>query len=282
MLADNIPVYTLEITPSEVRNMQRTLDRIAQIVPITPWELKRFKESVKARPDFESLTLKLGLTDEQVARFAVNQQNFQGVSVKAVLQRHYPYGGELAHVLGYVGRISQRDLERIDKSAYRGTRYIGKLGIEKEYEAQLLGKAGFQQVETNAHGRIVQVLERIDPIPGSDLHLNIDIDLQIAARKALGDHRGSVVAIEPKTGGVLAFVSNPVYDPNLFVNGIGHKAYNALRDNEDRPLLNRALNGRYAPGSTIKPLFALIGFNNGWPQHRTCLLYTSPSPRDRG
>jgi len=268
VLAENIPVHTLEITPSEVDDLQKTLDRVAQIVPITPWELKRFKDSVKARPDFQSLTLKLGLTDEQVARFAVNQQNFPGVSVKAVLQRHYPYRGELAHVLGYVGRISKKDMERIDKSVYRGTRYIGKLGIEKEYESVLLGKAGFQQVETNAHGRLVQVLERTDPIPGSDLHLNIDVDLQIAARKALGEHRGSVVAIDPKSGGVLAFVSNPIYDPNLFVNGIGHKAYNALRDDIDRPLLNRALNGRYAPGSTIKPLFALIGFDNGWTKNK--------------
>ena len=273
VLAENIPVHELQITPLEVSNLQDTLDRLSQIVPITPWELERFNDAVKTSPSFQPLTLKLGLTDEQIARFSVNQQNFPGVSVEAVLQRYYPYGGELAHVLGYVGRISKKNLEHIDKSAYRGTRYIGKLGIEKEYEPLLLGKVGFQQVETNAHGRKVQVLEgsRTDPVQGSDLYLNIDVDLQIAARKALGDQRGSVVAIEPESGGVLAFVSNPVYDPNLFVNGIGHKDYNALRDNIDRPLLNRALNGRYAPGSTIKPVFALIGFDNGWSKNKTVI-----------
>ncbi|MGH1540915.1 MAG: penicillin-binding protein 2 [Arenicella sp.] len=267
VLAENISVYSLEVVPSKVDDMTTVLDKLSQIIPITPWELKRFNESIRAKPSFESQILKLNLTDEQVAAFSVNRQRFPGVFVKGVLQRHYPYAGELAHVLGYVGRISQKDLERIDKKAYRGSKYIGKLGIEAQYEDQLLGQVGYKQVETNAHGQIVQTLDTTQPIAGNDLRLNIDIDLQIAARKALGDKRGSVIAIEPSTGGVLAFVSNPVYDPNLFVNGIDHKNYNQLRDDINRPLLNRALNGRYAPGSTIKGIFALLGLHNGWTRH---------------
>lgn len=267
VLAENVSVYTLEVVPADVEDMQVTLDRLSQLIQITPWELKRFKESLRDRPDFESQTLKSNLTDEQVAKFAVNQQHFKGVSVRALLQRHYPYQGELAHALGYVGRISQRDLEVIDTAAYRGTRYIGKLGIEAQYEDELLGEVGYEQVQTNAHGRRIEVLERSKPIAGNDLHLHLDIDLQIVAREALGDRRGAVVAIEPATGGVLAFVSNPVYDPNLFVNGIDHKNYNRLRDDINRPLLNRALNGRYAPGSTIKGLFALAALDNGWTKN---------------
>ena len=170
----------------------------------------------------------------------------------------------MVHVLGYVGRINQRDLERIDQKAYKGTEYIGKLGIEAKYEDHLLGKAGFEHVETNAHGRRVRVLDRNAPVSGNDIYLNIDAELQVKAREYLGDKRGSIIAIEPETGDVLAFVSNPVYDPNKFVNGIDFSSYNALRDDINRPLLNRALNGRYAPGSTIKGLVSLAGLESGW------------------
>jgi len=264
VLAENIPVFTLEILPLEVTNMDALLDDVAKIVHISPNAIRKFKSQVRARPDFESQILKLNLSEQEVARFVVNQHRLVGAHVQARLQRHYPYAGELVHAIGYVGRINQRDLERIDRKAYQGTEYIGKLGIEAKYEDALLGQVGFEQVETNAHGRIVRTLNRNSPVSGEDIHLNIDADLQVKAREYLDGKRGSVIAIEPESGDVLAFVSNPVYDPNKFVNGIDHASYNALRDDVYKPLLNRALNGRYAPGSTIKGLVSLAGLSNGW------------------
>lgn len=264
VLAENIPVFTLEILPNEVGDMDDLLDEVAKIVQISPNEIRKFKASVRGRPDFEAQVLKLNLTEEEVARLVVNQYRLIGAHVQPRLQRNYPYGGELVHVLGYVGRINQADLERIDRKAYKGTEYIGKLGIEAKYEDHLLGKVGFEQVETNAHGRRVRELDRSPPVSGDDIYLNIDADLQVKAREYLGGRRGSVIAIEPDTGDILAFVSNPVYDPNKFVNGIDYRSYNLLREDIDRPLLNRALNGRYAPGSTIKGLVALAGLENGW------------------
>lgn len=266
VLAENIPVFTLEILPNDVSDMDALLDEISKIVQISPQEIAKFKASVRARPDFEAQVLKLNLSEEEVARFVVNQTRFIGAQVQARLQRNYPYGGELVHVLGYVGRINQRDLDSIDRAAYKGTEYIGKLGIEARYEQDLLGTVGVEQVETNAHGQRVRTLDRNPPISGEDVYLNIDADLQIKAREYLQGRRGSVIAIEPSSGDVLAFVSNPVYDPNKFVNGIDHRSYNALREDINRPLLNRALNGRYAPGSTIKGLVALAGLENGWPE----------------
>lgn len=264
VLAENIPVFTLEILPDDVDDMDALLDDIAKIIQVSPNEIRKFKGLVRARPDFEAQVLKVSLTEEEVARFVVNQYRFTGAQVQARLQRNYPYGGELVHVLGYVGRINQDDLRRIDLKAYKGTEYIGKLGIEAKYEDDLLGQVGVEQVETNAHGRRVRRLEREPPISGDDIYLNIDADLQVKAREYLDGKRGSVIAIEPETGDVLAFVSNPVYDPNKFVNGIDHRSYNNLREDVNRPLLNRALNGRYAPGSTIKGLVALAGLENGW------------------
>lgn len=266
VLAENIPVFTLEILPNDVSDMDALLDEISKIVQISPQEIAKFKASVRARPDFEAQVLKLNLSEEEVARFVVNQTRFIGAQVQARLQRNYPYGGELVHVLGYVGRINQRDLDSIDRAAYKGTEYIGKLGIEARYEQDLLGTVGVEQVETNAHGQRVRTLDRNPPISGEDVYLNIDADLQIKAREYLQGRRGSVIAIEPSSGDVLAFVSNPIYDPNKFVNGIDHRSYNALREDINRPLLNRALNGRYAPGSTIKGLVALAGLENGWPE----------------
>ncbi|MFT5571221.1 MAG: penicillin-binding protein 2 [Cryomorphaceae bacterium] len=268
VLAENIPVFTLELLPDEVDDMDALLDEVAMIIQISPSEIRKFEAQVRVRPDFEAQVLKLSLTEQEVARFVVNQHRFKGAQVQARLQRHYPYAGELVHVLGYVGRINQRDLDRIDRKAYKGTEYIGKLGIEAKYEQHLLGKVGFEQVETNAHGQRVRTLDRNPPISGHDIYLNIDADLQIKAREYLDGRRGSVIAIEPETGHVLAFVSNPVYDPNKFVNGIDHRSYNALREDIDRPLLNRALNGRYAPGSTIKGLISLAGLENGWSKSK--------------
>jgi len=247
VVAENIPVFTLEIIPDGVVDLEALLDELSKIIQISPNQIRKFKGLVRARPDFESQVLKLNLSKDEVARFFVNQYRFQGAQVHARSQRNYPYAGELVHVLGYVGRINQRDLERIDLKAYKGTEYIGKLGIEAKYEDHLLGKAGFEHVETNAHGRRVRVLDRDPPISGNDIYLNIDAELQVKAREYLEGKRGSIIAIEPDTGDILAFVSNPVYDPNKFVNGIDFGSYNALRDDLNRPLLNRALNGRYAP-----------------------------------
>ena len=266
VLAENIPVFTLEILPSEVRDMDALLDEVTKIVQVSPNEIKKFQSQIRARPDFEAQILKVSLSEDEVARFVVNQHHyrFRGAKVQARLQRHYPYAGEMVHVLGYVGRINQSEADSIDTAAYKGTEYIGKLGIEAKYEDDLLGEVGFEQVETNAHGQRVRTLDRNPPVSGQDIYLNIDADLQVKAREYLGEHRGSIIAIEPESGDVLAFVSNPVYDPNKFVNGIDHRSYDGLRDDINRPLLNRALNGRYAPGSTIKGLVALAGLENGW------------------
>ncbi|MDB4512208.1 penicillin-binding protein 2 [Arenicella sp.] len=275
VLAENIPVFTLEILPTEVDDLNALLDELTKIIQISPAEVSKLKSQVRVRPDFEKQILKVNLSEEEVARFVVNQHRLTGADVQARLQRHYPYAGELVHVLGYVGRINQRELEQIDRKAYQGTEYIGKLGIEAKYEDVLLGEVGFQQVETNAHGRIVRVLDNNPAVSGHDIYLNIDADLQVKAREYLDGRRGSVIAVEPSSGDILAFVSNPVYDPNKFVNGIDHRSYNALRDDLQRPLLNRALNGRYAPGSTIKGLVALAGLHDGWDKdtHVTCPGY---------
>ena len=269
ILAENKPVFTLEVIPDQVRNLSQLLDQLAKVVLLSPQQIEQFRATVRARRGFESLVLRVGLSDEEVARFLVNQHRLAGAQVHARLQRAYPYAGEMAHVLGYVGRINQREKNRLDPQRYKGTDYVGKLGIEAFYEDQLLGDVGYEQVETNAHGRAIRTLERVDPVSGEDLVLNIDAELQIKARALLGERRGSVVAIDPHSGGVLAFVSNPVFDPNQFVNGIDHRSYNALRDDPYKPLLNRALYGRYAPGSTIKGLVSLAGMENGWSPNQT-------------
>ncbi|MEO0368589.1 MAG: penicillin-binding protein 2 [Pseudomonadota bacterium] len=275
VLAENVPVFTLEVLPDEVDNMNALLDEIAKIVQITPNQIKKFQNLVRSRPSFEPQVLRINLSEEEVARFLVNQHRLRGAQVQPRLQRYYPYGGELVHVLGYVGRINQKEQNRIDSKSYKGTEYIGKLGIEAMYETELLGQVGFEQVETNAHGRPVRTLDRVPPESGNDIVLNIDAELQVKAREYLEGKRGSVIAIDPATGGVLAFVSNPVYDPNKFVNGIDHRTYNGLRDDPNRPLLNRALYGRYAPGSTIKGLVSLAGLENGWSSSKqvTCSGY---------
>jgi penicillin-binding protein 2 len=263
LLAENKPAYLVEILPSQVDDMDALLNQIARLIHLDEQSVESFLEQVNSRPSFESQTLKLALTEGEVARYAVHQHKFNGASLEVQVVRNYPYGEETAHAVGYVGRISRDDMAVIDREAYRGIRYIGRLGIEQMYEEQLRGQIGFEQVETTAHGRSVRVLESQPPINGEDLILGLDIELQITARQALGDYRGSIVALDPATGDVLAFVSNPVYDPNMFVNGISQKNYGKLRDSLDRPLLNRALNGRYAPGSTIKGLVGLAALEHG-------------------
>lgn len=259
ILAQNFPVYTLEVVPEQVDDMATLLDMLGHIVRLTEGDIRNFHKQMRERPRFENLTLRTHLTDEEASRVAIKRPFLNGVELYARLQRHYPLGPLGVHAIGYVGRISELDLDRIDKSAYRGLRHIGKLGIEARYEDLMLGKVGFEKVETNAHGRVVNVLkhERVAPVAGKHLYLNVNIKLQQLAEQALGDRRGAVVAMEPRTGAILAFASTPTYDPNPFVNGIDTESYRELLENPDKPLINRILNGQYAPGSTIKALFGL-------------------------
>jgi len=255
VLAQNTAVYTLQVIPEKIKDIGAMLTEVSQIVELSEAEIKGFRKRVKGHPGFEKQLLKSRLTDEQAAKFAINEYRFPGVTLEARLHRDYPRGELTAHFLGYVGRISERDQARLDAAAYQGVSHTGKLGIERQYEHALLGKPGFEEVEIDAHGRTLRTISRERAIPGDNLSLTIDIDLQQVAREALGNHRGAVVAMEPNTGEVLVMASSPSFDPNLFVDGIDQKTYSALRDLKDKPLLNRALYGRYAPGSTIKPLF---------------------------
>ena len=269
-VAVNLPSYRLELTPSEVgRRMDAArwnalLDRLSQWVEIPEADRERFhRERLRKRP-FQPITLRFNLSDEEVARFAVHQYAFPGVQVVARLGRHYPRAGATVHSVGYVGRISEKELQALEEPQnYSGSSHIGKTGVEKYHEALLHGRAGLQHVEINAQGRVLRVLDEEPPEPGADLLLSLDMGLQAVAEQALGAHTGAVVAIEPFTGDVLALVSKPTYDPNAFVNGISAQAYRALLTDPDRPLFNRALAGRYPPGSTIKPFMGLAGLQMG-------------------
>jgi len=262
-LARNIPSYTLEVVPDQVSDMDSLLDELGKLVKLTEYDLKLFHRDVKRKARFDTIILRSQLTDREAARFAVNRYRFKGVELRARLERNYPKKESGAHVVGYVGRISSRDLDKIDKENFRGINFLGKTGIESYYEDLLRGESGFDQVETNAHGRVVRTISSTPSIPGKNIYLTIDIDLQLVAEQALGDFRGAVVAIKPATGEILAFASTPSYDPNVFVYGISTADYALLRDSPDTPLLNRALRGRYPPGSTIKPFMGLIGLKSG-------------------
>jgi len=267
VLAESQPSYSLEITPERVKNLEAAIDEIAQIIPIDKLDRSRFYKIKKRRPAFEGIPLRLNMSDEEVARVAVDQHRLPGVDIVARLVRHYPQKEHAVHAIGYVGRISEKELDTVDQSNYRSTNHIGKLGIEKHYEHLLHGSVGVQQVEINARGRILKKLESVAAQPGRNLHMTIDSNLQRIAEEALGEENGAVVAIEPETGDVLVFASQPGYDPNLFVNGIDHKTYNAYNTSENKPLNNRALYGRYPPGSTIKPFIALTGLETNVIQH---------------
>ncbi len=269
ILAENLPVLTLEITPYQVANMKTLLEELGTVVTLNERDLMNFEKLRRARPRFESLAIRTQLSEEEAARFAVNRHRFNGVELRARLQRHYPHGGLAVHALGYVGRINEAEAETIDKAAYRGSQHIGKLGIEQSYEDILLGEVGTEKVETNAHGRALRVLERIAPKAGYNLYLNLDVKLQAVAEQSLGRYKGAVVAIEPKTGAVLAFASTPTYDPNPFVNGIDTESYQLLRDDPNKPLINRALYGRYSPGSTIKAFLGLAALEFNQNPERT-------------
>ena len=263
LLADNRPSYILSIVKERVKDLDATLAELQTLVPVTESDLKKFNDRLKRRRPYEAVPLHFRLTEEERARLAVNRYRLPGVVVDAQLLRHYPHGELFSHALGYVGRINERETFELDETDYRGTFHVGKVGVEKYYEDILHGDVGYQNVETNAHGRVLRVLEKHHPNPGANLTLHLDSRVQQAAFDALGGRRGAVVAIDPLTGGVLALVSTPGFDTNLFVNGISSKSYSALRDSLDVPLFNRAVQGQYPPGSTIKPLMGMAGLESG-------------------
>ncbi|GAB3678914.1 penicillin-binding protein 2 [Salinisphaera aquimarina] len=259
VLADNLPAYRLEIVPEQVDDIDATLDRLSKIVEIRDADRDRFRDRVAKTPRFRGVPIRLNLSQREVARFEVNRGDFPGVDIRAGLTRHYPLGRVAAHLVGYVGGITARDLSQVDDKRYRGSNHIGKSGVEYSYESRLHGDPGSRVVETNASGRSLRELEMNRPTAGESLYLTIDARLQSAAFEALGDNDGAVVAIDPETGGLLAIVSKPSYDPDLFVDGISHVNYNKLISDPHKPLFNRALQGQYPPGSTVKPVMALAG-----------------------
>ena len=267
VLATNYSAYTLEITPSKVGNLDETIAALEKFIDIQPRDKKRFKRLREESKNFESLPIRTRLSDEEVAKFAAQRFRFPGVDIKARLFRSYPYGELGSHVVGYIGRINQAEKEAIDEGEdqgnYRGTDYIGKLGVEQSFEQQLHGTTGVDQVETSAGGRAVRKLSTNPATPGSTVMLSIDIKLQKLVEDMFGDRRGALVAIDPSTGDVLAFVSKPTFDPNLFVDGIDTESWEMLRDSIDKPLLNRALRGTYPPGSTYKPFMAMAALQTG-------------------
>ena len=264
VIADNRPSFSLTMTRERSKGWQQELDVVVEILELTPEDRALFEKRMKqGRRPFEAVPILFELNEEQIARIAVNQFRLPGVEVDAQLVRHYPQGAHFAHSVGYMGRINEKELKTLDPVSYSGTHHIGKTGIERFYEAELHGQVGYEEVETNARGRVLRVLKRTDPIPGKDIVLSLDIKLQEAAEEALAGRRGAVVALNPLTGEVLAMVSQPSFDPNLFVTGISFKAYAELRDSIDRPLFNRILRGLYPPGSTIKPAVAIAGLDSG-------------------
>ena len=264
IVADNRPSFSLSMTRERAGNWQEVLDTIVEVLELTEDDRALFERRMRqGRRPFEPVPILFELNEEQIARVAVNQFRLPGVEVVAQLVRHYPQGAHFAHSVGYVGRINEKELKTLDPVNYSGTHHIGKTGIERFYEDALHGQVGYEEVETNARGRVLRVLKRTDPKPGKDIVLSLDIKLQEAAEAALGGRRGAVVALDPRTGEVLAMVSQPSFDPNLFVTGISFKAYAELRDSIDRPLFNRVLRGLYPPGSTIKPAVAIAGLDSG-------------------
>ncbi len=262
LLADNQPAFSLEIIPERVKKMDQLLAQLSQLIAIQPEDIKRFNKEINQKRRFESIPLRYNLEPEEVARVAINNHRFPAVEIVARPYRRYPFKDLTAHAIGYVGRIDENDLKNLDESNYLGTTHTGKSGIEKSYEDILHGMVGNQQVEVNAQGKTIRVLERTSPIPGKNLYLSLDISLQQVAAQALQGRRGAIVAMDPNNGDVLAFVSSPGYDPNPFVNGIDSKSYKALLESPDKPLVNRVLRGSYPPGSTIKPFMGAIGLAN--------------------
>jgi len=267
LLARNYSAYTLEVTPSKIRGkLEDVIDELAKIVTIESRDRKRFKKLYEESKRFESILIRSRLTDEEVARFVVQRYRFPGVDIQARLFRQYPMGSTASHVVGYIGRMSQKDIDNLaeeDEANYRGTSYIGKEGVEKSHERELHGRTGYEEMEVSAGGRVIRTLSHSSPVPGNNLYLSIDIELQKVVEEAFGNRRGALVAIQPETGEVLAYVSTPTYDPNLFVEGIDQQSWDELNNSPNRPLINRPLRGAYPPGSTYKPFMALAALELG-------------------
>ena len=267
VLAENYSAYTLEVTRAHILNLEATLTEVGKLIEITPGQLRRFRRLLSESHEFETVPLKSKLTDEEVAILAANRYRLPGIEVKARLFRNYQAGPGMAHVVGFIGRINDRDLKQLREAGreqnYQGGAHIGKTGLEQSYETVLHGRTGFDQMETGASGRAVRMLSRIPPVPGKDLRLYLDRDLQEVAEHAFGDYLGGLVALDPNTGGVLALVSKPGFDPNLFVDGIDPETWKSLNESPERPMVNRVLRGIYPPGSTIKPFMAMAGLELG-------------------
>ena len=267
VLAHNYSAYTLEVQPHRIPNLDSLIDEVATLVEITPRDRRRFKKLLEETKSVGTLPIRTRLTDEEIARFAAHRWRFPGVEINARLFRHYPQGEIFSHVVGHIGRINQREVELLEKEGtianYRGSDYIGKTGLEQFYESYLHGTTGVEEVEVDSGGRPVRTLSRTPAVSGHNLVLHLDARLQEVAYNAIGERRGALVAIDPDTGGVLAFVSKPGFDPNLFVDGIDSVNWNELNNSPDKPLVNRALNGTYPPGSTFKPYMALAGLAYG-------------------
>ncbi|MDE1888141.1 MAG: penicillin-binding protein 2, partial [Gammaproteobacteria bacterium] len=283
LLAENRPSYELDITPEQVPDLKATLAALGKIVDIRPQDLKQFDDLLKTKKPFQPLPIRTNLSDAEVARFAVNRQDFPGVDIRATLSRYYPLGAVTAHVIGYTGIISQDELAKLDPEQYISTSQVGKIGIEGAYESLLHGSVGIRQVEIDAQGRAVRIVSHTAPVPGKNLYLSLDVRLQEAAEKAMGDNSGAVVAIDPRNGEVLALVSTPSFDPNLFIGGISPADFAKLNSDPMQPLFNRALRGQYPPGSTIKPFLALAALNYKVVEPFKNLmcpgyLYVSPNP----
>ena len=267
LMAENIAYYTLELAPSRFSRLEQTVADLAGLVDITPRDVRRFRRLIEDSRRLEPLPIKSRLTDEEVAKIAANRYRLPGVEIRARLFRSYPHGDLASHLIGHIGRISQADRKRLDDagelSRYLGATHIGKAGIEQSYEALLHGRPGYDEVEVSAAGRVMRTLSRHPPVNGSDLTLTIDLRLQALTEQLFNGRRGALVAIEPASGEVLAFVSQPSFDPNLFVDGIDPASWQALNEDPDKPLLNRALRGTYPPGSTYKPFMALAALESG-------------------
>ncbi len=263
LLADNLASYHLEITREQAKDLDATLTELRQRIELTDADIERFYRLARRAPPYTGVPLRFRLTDEEIARLAIDLYQLPGVDIKADLTRRYPLGALGVHAIGYVGRIDETEMTKLDPGQYSGSTHIGKTGVERSYEDVLRGRTGWREVETNADGRPLRVLSRTPPTPGQHLYLSIDIRLQAVAEKVLEGHNGAIVALDPRNGEILALASQPVYDPNPFVNGIDFASYRALNTSKDKPLLNRALRGIYPPGSTIKPLMALAGLEYG-------------------
>lgn len=264
LLAKNLPSHTLSIVIERTDDVDELIEKLKTLVDLSDDQISRFyRRLTQHRRPYDPVPLKIKLTEQEIAILAAERFFLEGVQVEAELIRQYPESEAFAHVIGYVGRINTEELETLDVGAYAGIRFIGKQGVEREYEKELLGKAGYQRVETNARGRIINVIEKKAPVPGANIHLHLDSELQRFAYELLEGKKGAIVAIEPETGGILAMVSRPSYDPNLYVTGFPTVLYNELRDSPDKPFLNRTIRGQYPPASTLKPFIGLAAVNEG-------------------